>query len=166
MATTTNYTALYTGQTGIDLTHSSRSNQPRLPAPVSKKLEFMRIPYTLLGTEDDDDPTSYIYLCELPPGSIPRPEYSNVVCSADPGTALTIDIGTAADPDGWADGMVLDAGSVVQCLAPAIPAYMVKTELAADTGQKNVAVYATLQTATTLTAAVILYFCLAYELPG
>lgn len=143
----------------------TRANTSRLPAPVSKQTVFLKVPYTLVGTEDDNEPHTLV-LCYLPAGIIPRPDLSNVTCSADPGTALTIDIGSEDNADGWADGMVLDSGGQVACNAPAIPAYMALTELDADDGYRDVAITCTIETSTTLTAAVILYFNLAYDLPG
>ena len=141
-----------------------RVNTARLPAPLGKNLRVIQIPYTLVGDEDDAEPHTLV-LGYLPAGIIPIPAMSSVTCSADPGSALTIDLGSEDDPDGWADGMVLDSGGQVLCTTPAIPAYMAKTELAADDGYSDVAITCTIVTSTTLTAAVILYFTLAYEQP-
>ncbi len=152
------YTAFATAQ------QRDRTNKARLPAPLGKRLNVIQIPYVLVGTEDDSEPHTLV-LGYLPAGIIPIPALSSVVCSADPGSALTIDIGSEENPDGWADGMVMDGGSVVQCLTPAIPAYMVKTELAPDAGYSDVAITCTIETSTTLTAGVIIYFVLAYEQP-
>lgn len=143
----------------------ARTNPTRLQAGnvVSSDVVYTRIPYTLAGTEAAADT---INLCLLPAGAIPLPELSSVVLSGDPGTTLTLDIGTSANPDGWADGMVLSAGGQVLATAPVVPAYMVATELAEDTATPgNVKVYATVASADTLTASTILYFILAYKLP-
>lgn len=143
---------------------STRTNQARLPAKTSRGVNFTKIAYTLVTADETE--TDTIALMALPPGAIPRPELSSVLMSADPGSALTIDIGTAENADGWADGMVLDAGLQVWCCAPVFPAFGARTELAADSGQKYVKVFATIATGTTLTTTTILYFILAWESQG
>lgn len=143
-----------------------RSNPSRLAPPnnASGNVEYVRCKYTLLGTEAAND---IINLCILPVDAIPVPGLS-FVFSADPGTTLTMDIGTADNPDGWADGLVLSAGGKIDCLSgssPA-PAWVEPTPLVADTGTLNkngsAVVYATVASANTLTASVVLYFTLAY----
>jgi hypothetical protein len=47
-----------------------------------------------------------------------------------------------------------------------MPAWLARTELAADSGQEYVKVYATIMTGTTLTTTTILYFNLAWEYQG
>lgn len=143
-----------------------RSNPSRLAQPnnASGNVEYVRCKYTLLGTEAAADK---INLCVLPYDQIPLPGHS-FVFSADPGTTLTMDIGTAADPDGWADGLVLSNGGKIDCLGGSTPApaWVESTPLVADTGALNVAgsaaVYATIVSANTLTPGVVLYFTLAY----
>jgi hypothetical protein len=143
---------------------STRTDQARLPARTSRPVNFTKVPYTL--TANDETESDTIAIMALPPGAIPRPEYSNVTCSADVGTALTIDIGTAENTDGWADGIVLDSGGKVECTSGTMPAWLARTELAADSGQEYVKVYATIMTGTTLTTTTILYFNLAWEYQG
>lgn len=58
----------------------------------------------------------------LPAGSTVIPSLCRAVCHADPGTTLILDIGDAADPDRYADGLVLSAGGDVPFHTPAIPA--------------------------------------------
>jgi hypothetical protein len=150
--------------TVYDAQVDTRVNTARLPATQGRIVKFTRIAYSLVAGDETEADT--IAICTLPPGAIPRPELSKVACSADPGTALVIDIGTAEDADGWADGMTLSSGGVVECCAPVVPAWMVRTELAADSGKKYTKVYATIATGTTLTVGVILYFILAWEDQG
>lgn len=144
----------------------TRENPSRLATQnsASGEVEFATIAYTLVGTEDAAD---IINLCVLPVGAIPVPQLSNVTCSADPGTTLTLDIGTAANADGWADGIVLSSGGQVACTNTAIPAWVAPTALTADTSsfatQGSAVVYATVASASTLTADVVLYFTLAYK---
>ncbi len=152
-------TAVYTAQ------KPDRSNSSRL-APknsASGDVEFALIPYTLVATEAAADT---INLCILPVDAIPLPHLSSVTCSADPGTTLTLDIGNADNPDGWADGIVLSAGGQVACTNTAIPAWVAATPLVADTGFANAGsakIYATVASANTLTVDVVLYFLLAYK---
>lgn len=155
MATLT--TAAYTAQI------ETRANPMRLADPniISGEVEFAVVPYTLVGTEAAAD---VINLCLLPAGAIPLPHLSKVTCSADPGTALVLDVGTAADLDGFADGLVLSAGGQVEFGSSSpMPAWLTQTPFVADTGSGNAIVKATLVTATTLTAAVVLYFNLAWK---
>ena len=143
----------------------TRTNPTRLQAGnvVSSDVVYTRIPYTLAGSESAGDT---INLCLLPAGAIPLPELSSIVCSGDPGTTLTVDIGTSADADGWCDGAVLSSGGQVTCTSAVVPAYMVAGELAEDTATPgNVKVVVTVASANTLTASTILYFILAYKLP-
>lgn len=141
-----------------------RANPSRLALPnnASGNVEYVRAKYTLLGTEAAAD---IINLCILPVDAIPLPQLSSVY-STDPGTTLTLDIGTADNPDGWADGITLSAGGLINATSGTAPAWLEPTPLIADTGALNKAgsavVYATVASANTLTAAVVLYFCLAY----
>ena len=72
-------------------------------------------------------------------------------------------MGTAADTDGWIDGITLSSGGTVEAMSGTFPAFTAATPLAADTGSGNAVVYATLASVSTLTASVILYFYLAYK---
>ena len=149
-------TSLYTAQ------KPTRTNTSRAAAPNvgDGSVEFITVPYTLATTETAADT---INLCILPAGVIPVPALSSVVCSADPGTTLTLDIGTAQDPDGWADGMTLSSGGQVACTNTAVPAFATtNTQLTADTGSGNAVVYATVASANTL-SGVTLLFVLAYK---
>lgn len=141
-----------------------RANPSRLADPntASGNLEYVIVPYTLLGTEVAND---IINLCILPVDAIPLPQLSHVY-SADPGTTLTAHVGTAADVDGWANGLVLSAGGRVEFTSGTAPQWLTKTPLVADTGALNTAgsavVFATVASANTLTPGVVLYFALAY----
>lgn len=152
-------TAVYAAQ------KPTRSNPSRLATQnsASGEVEFALIPYTLVGTETAADT---IDLCVLPQDAIPLPQLSSVTC-ADPGTTLTLDIGTAANTDGWADGIVLSAGGQVAATSGTLPAWVAATPLVADTGTFQTAgsakVFATIASANTLTADVVLYFLLAYK---
>lgn len=123
-------------------------------------IEIAVIPYTIAGTEATNDTVN---LCILPAGAVPLPAYSKVSCSADPGSTLVLDVGTAADADGWIDGITLSSGGTVEAMSGTFPAFTAATPLAADTGSGNAVVYATLASVSTLTASVILYFHLAYK---
>lgn len=126
---------------------------------ASGSVEFACIPYTLAGTEAAND---IINLMLLPPDAIPVPLLSRVF-SADPGTALTLDVGTADNDDGFADGIALAAGGLVEFTSGTAPAWLVQTPVVADTGSGNAVLYATVKTATALTASVVLYFLIAFK---
>lgn len=136
------------------------------PNVNSSDVIFARIPYTLAGTESAADTINLGY---VPAGAIPLPELSKVTCSGDPGTTLTLDVGTAQDADGWARGITMSSGGQVEATSGTMPAFMAETELTADTAAGslpgNVKVYATVASAASLTASTILYFILAYKLP-
>jgi len=135
------------------------------PSNVSSgEVEFAVIPYVLTsGTDEAANDT--INLCILPAGCIPIPQLSSITCDVDPGTAFTVDVGTAANTDGWGDGVALtDKGKVEFCAtAHTAPAWLVPTPLVADTGSGNAIVYATVMTATAPVAGAILNFTLAYK---
>lgn len=150
-----------------DLQVTTRTNTSRLATAgiASGEIEIARIPYVLTsGT--DEAANDLINLCVLPAGAIPIPELSSITCDADPGTAFTVDVGTADNTDGWGDGVALTtAGKVEFCAAAHTqPAWLARTPLVADTGSGNAIVYATVMTSTSPTAGVILYFNLAYKL--
>ena len=145
------------------LQKEDRANPSRLSTPnvASGRVEFAYIPYALAGTEAAND---IINLCVLPAGAVPIVPLCHVTCSADPGTTLTLDVCTAGDPDGLADGIVLSSGGQVAFTNTAIPAGVAATALVEDSGfPGNAAVYATVASANTLTAAVVLYFCIAFK---
>jgi hypothetical protein len=143
----------------------SRANKARLAEKnvASGSVEFAVIPYTLAATEAATD---VINLMLLPAGAIPMPALSSIVCQTDPGTALTFDIGTAADVDGWGDGVALTDKGKVEFTATAHtqPAWNTQTPAVADTGSGNAIVKATVMTATSLTATTVVTFILAYKL--
>lgn len=149
-----------------DLQASDRANPSRLATPnvASGDVEFARIPYALTaGT--DEAAADIIKLCVLPAGCIPIPELSSITCDSDPGTAFTVDVGTADNTDGWGDGVALTAAGKVEFCAAAHtqPAWSVSTPLVADSGSGNAVVYATVMTSTAPTAGAILNFVLAYK---
>lgn len=149
-------TAVYTAMA------EDRANGARLADPniMSGDVEFAHIPYTLAGTEAAND-TINLFL--LPADAIPLPSLSSVTCSADPGTTLTLDIGSAENPDGFADGITLSSGGQVWFNSGTIPAWIAQTPAVEDTGSGNAKIYATVASAATLTASVVLYFTIAWK---
>lgn len=150
---------------------AARSNPGVLPdANIgSGDIEFAVIPYTLTsGT--DEAAADIIELMILPAGSIPIPQLSSITASADPGTAFTVDVGNASNPDGWGDAVALTVAGKVEFCTPSgtMPAWLAETRLSADAteagaGQGNTRIYATVDTSTAPTAGVILYFTLAFK---
>lgn len=155
----------------FDAQDLDRANTSRLAAPnlASGSVEFARIPYVLTsGT--DEAANDILSLCLLPEGAIPVPELSSITCDADPGTAFTVDVGTADNADGWGDGVALTAAGKVEFCAAAHtqPAWLTPTPLVADStaagaGQGTARVYATVITSTSPTAGVTLWFTLAFK---
>jgi len=150
-----------------DAQAESRANTSRNLAPnlVSNDVQFARASYTMIGTEAADD---LIDIAILPAGIIPIPEMSSVTTgatatTADPTPTLTVDIGTAANPDGWADGIDVVAAGKVSCASTAC-AWLAETPLVADTGKGTAKVYATMATMLDATVAgAKLHFVLAYK---
>lgn len=148
-----------------DLQKADRTNPSRLaPANIaSGTVEYAVIPYTLAGTEEAAD---IINLCVLPADVVPIPGLSCMVQSATVGTALTIDVGTAANDDGWGDaiaGLTTDGMVHLTAAAHTAPAWNTQTPLVEDTGRGTAVVFATVKTATSLTAGTVLTFILAYK---
>ena len=110
------------------------------------------------GTEELANDT--IDLIDLPVGATLVPHLCSVY-SADPGTTLTIDVGYAANPDAYADGIVLSAGGLVNFTSATAPSGALALE-PMTTSQ----LYATVASAGTLTDAVVLTFCIVYRLPN
>ena len=125
----------------------------------SGRVEYATIQYTLDGTEAAAD---VIKQCVWAPGIIPLPALSSVTC-ADPGTTLTLDVGSAANADGYADGITLSNGGQVAFTSGTVPEWITPTALVADTGKGYTVIYATVASAATLTASVVLTFTLAYK---
>ncbi|SKA88909.1 hypothetical protein SAMN02745166_01506 [Prosthecobacter debontii] len=148
------------------LQKKDRANTSRLAPPniASGDVEFAIIPYTLTGGTDEAA-ADIIKLCVLPKDVIPLPHLSSIICDADPGTAFTVDVGTADNPDGWGDGVALTtAGKVEFCAAAhTMPAWLAQTPLVPDSGSGNAEVFATVVTSTSPTAGVNVIFVLAYK---
>jgi hypothetical protein len=70
-------------------------------------LIVLRGQVTCPATPSADDTLTLLSAEEVPIGARFAPEYSWVYCETDPGTALTIDVGTATDPDSLADALAL-----------------------------------------------------------
>lgn len=115
--------------------------------------------YTLLSTEAAADT---IQLFDLPAGAVIIPQLSHATCSADPGTALTFDVGDAGDVDRYANDILLASGGQVAFTAGTMPAAVATPYQPTE----KTRIYATVVTATTLTAAVKVAFTIAYRIKG
>ena len=152
MAALTN-TSLYTAQATALLDGSERPT--RSPASLTGgTLKALLATYTCTGSEATSDTFN---LCYLPKGAIVSRGASNVTC-IDPGTTLTLDIGTSANGDVYADGIVLSAGGTIT-FGSTLP-LVADVPFAATTDNSPVVV--TLASAGTVTAGVVLYFTVAY----
>lgn len=136
--------------------HNQHPGKISLLPAHSEELFHTRVSYTLAGTEAAADT---INLAVLPVGATLVPQLCSVYC-ADPGTTLTLDVGYAANPDAFADGITLSAGGLVNFSSGTAPSGLTALE-PITTGT----VIATVDSANTLTASVVLYFTLVWRLP-
>jgi hypothetical protein len=123
------------------------------------KLTLATAHVTLTGATAAADLLEIIPASLLPIGAVVVPQLCSVTCS-DPGTTLTLDIGYAANPDAYADGIVLSSGGQIAFTSgtkPAAVAVPVRITGEAD------AIYATVASADTVTNATVLTFIIAYR---
>lgn len=119
---------------------------------ISGKQRVANVTYTLDATEVATD---IINLVQLPQGCLIDPSRSFVQCD-DPGTALVVDVGFTSDVDSLTPtALTLDAGGKVFF------------DTAGDAPLVTVAagdelIFATVNTATTLTAAAVIRVSIAY----
>lgn len=145
-------TSLYTAQATALLDGSERPNRT---GTTGGTVKILRAQYTTTGSEAANDTFN---LCYLPKGASVLRGLSNV-SSVDPGTTLTLDIGTSANADLYADGIVLSSGGTIgwgSALAGTAGDY------APTVTTDNSAVIVTIASAASVTASVVLYFTVAY----
>lgn len=126
---------------------------------TSGKLRFAAIEYALAGSETAND---IINLVRLKAGAVVVPSFCRIV-HQDVGDALTLDIGFASNDDALCDGAALgtNAGDVTFTGAGSV------TATAQQYNPANIAsgdelIFATVKTATNLTAGAKLLFLIAY----
>lgn len=104
-----------------------------------------------------------IQLADMPAGAVLVPHMSKATAIDNPGTSLVIDIGDADDDDRYSDGLTLSAAGDDKFLTdPAIPA-------AVGTPYKpneSTRIFATVRTATSITADAKLLITLVYRIRG
>lgn len=83
---------------------------------------------------------------------------STVSC-VDPGTTLTLDIGTSSNADVYADGIVLSSGGTI-AFGSAVAG--TAGDLAPTATTDDTPVIVTIASANTVTASTVLYFTVAY----
>lgn len=146
----------------------TRIAQARLPAANAQKINFMKIPWTSTALTTGQT----LALCRLPAGCVPRPDLSTVYMSTDiTAQTLTVDIGNAADPNGWAAALDIAAIGVKPMIPSAmgtVPEFFTtRTILADDTGDQATDIYATFAIGSgALDVGELVTFVLAYEYPG
>lgn len=147
---------------------ATRTAQARLPVQNSQNVKFMKIPWTSTALTTGQT----LSLCALPAGVVPRPDLSTIHMTTDiTAQTLTVDIGNAADPNGWADAVDCAAIGSKPCVPTnmaTIPAFFsAKTVLSADTGARYTEIYATFTIGSgALDAGELVIFDLAYEEEG
>jgi hypothetical protein len=125
------------------------------PTLYQGNLRFLVATVTLPSTVAAND---ILELGNLPPGARVLPQHSFMTCHADPGTTLTVDVGTAANTDAYADGSVLSSGGIVNFATAAIPAGITApVKLSEET-----LCYATVMSADTVTNNSKVTFTVAY----
>ena len=145
-------TSLYTAQATALLDGSER---PSRTGTTGGTVKVLRAQYTTTGSEAANDTFN---LCYLPPGASLLRGLSTVTC-VDPGTTLTLDIGTSSNADLYADGIVLSSGGTIG-FGSAVAG--TAGDLAPTEVTDNSAVIVTIASANTITASVVLYFAVAY----
>lgn len=122
---------------------------------------YARGKIVLPSTLAANDTLTLVAASQLPVGAVVDPLLSFVFAESDPGTALQLDIGTAADPDKYADAMdVNNAGQVWFSASNPLPVAI--TAPAEESVQT--AIFATVKVATTITNNTPLQFAIAYRL--
>lgn len=145
-------TSLFTAQATALLDGSER---PSRTQSVGGTVKVLRAQYTTTGAEATNDTFN---ICYIPRGSSVLRSLSSVT-SIDPGTTLTLDIGTAANVDAYADSIVCSAGGTV-LFGSAVAG--TAADLVPATVTDSTAVLVTLASAASITAGVVLYFTIAY----
>ncbi len=146
----------------------TRTNPSRLAAQntIGSEVQYAIIPHTFT-TETTAD---IVNLGIFPSDIIPVPELSGICCVTDPGTLLTVSVGSAALATGWVSAMALTVPGHVRAadVGQTMPGWLLPTPLVADTDSFVTAgstkIYATLGTVTALTSGTVVYFVLAYKL--
>lgn len=147
-------TSLYTAQVSGAADASERPT--RTPANLNGgTLKCLMATYTTTGSEAGNDTFN---LCRLPKGAVVSRGNSFVSC-VDPGTTLTLDIGTSSNADVYADGIVLSSGGTIG-FGSAVAG--TAGDLAPAVTTDNQTVIVTVASASTVTADVVLYFTVAY----
>lgn len=144
--------SLYTSQATALLDGSER---PSRTGTTGGTVKVLRGTYTTTGSEAGNDTFN---LCYLPKGASVLRGLSSVTC-VDPGTTLTLDIGTSTNADLYADGIVLSSGGTVTFGSTVAGT---AGDLAPTVTTDNSIVIVTVASAGTVTASVVLYFTVAY----
>jgi len=98
----------------------------------------------------------------VPIGAVLVPQLCSVYAVTDPGTALTLDIGTPTDPDKFADALAVNAAGLVNFAASGTPPVGIATPYRFTTQE---AIVATCVTVNTLDETVLV-FTIAYRVKG
>jgi hypothetical protein len=143
------------------LQNDARTDASKAPnaASFGGKLHVERHEYVLTDAEAANDT---IDVCWLPVGAVVVPHLSCVAASGDPGTTLTLDIGTSDDADRFANEIVLSAGGAAILFSSATLPEESHNPTPLTTATK---VICTVATAASLADTRTLVFWLAYTLP-
>jgi len=140
----------------------SAGASPASTYPIAKvitgKVRYALIEYALAATEAAADT---INLVKLKAGARVIPSLCRIVCE-DPGTALSLDVGFASNPDALCDGAALTTAHDVSFTGAASVTAVAAQYVPVDIAAGDEVIYATVTVATSLTAAAKLLFLIAY----
>ena len=150
--------------TQFNTDHAAREAKPEPGNRIVRGLHnvgdlvYTEAMYELVGTEAANDT---IRICRNKPELNLIPHLT-AVDAEDPGTAFVIDVGDDADDDKYADGIILSSGGTVLFSVNSC-AQKVDPVISTDMETQGEWIYATVKTATSLTAGAQLRFRLVFS---
>jgi hypothetical protein len=126
------------------------------PALYNGLIQFIYATVTLSSSAAVNDTITITQ--PLPVGSTVIPHLCSAICHADPGTALGLDVGDAADADRYSAGLSLSSGGVVAFTTPSTIPAGILTPLKVVSPAP---IIARLTTATSITNNSKISFCIA-----
>jgi len=154
--------------TNSDLAAAAATAQTNGRAPIDGKdiggiILFARGQVTCPSNPSVNDTLTLLDASQVPLGAVFEPAFSWVYCETDPGTALTLDIGTTSNPDALADALALTTaattgGKVAFDVSGTMP-LGISDPITVETQED---IIATVKVSTSVSETVI-QFCIAYR---
>lgn len=143
-------------------TSKTAGRLPLDPMDCAVVLKHIRSRVTCPATPSTSDTLTLVPKEIIPVGARLAPADSWVYCVTDPGTALTLDIGTASDPDSLADALALTTAATTGGRVGFHQSGTVPVGISAPiTVATQEDIIATIVTSTSVSQTVI-EFCIAY----